>query len=100
MLLTLWMQAGEFEHVLVLVVDALCRLRASDAVHGLLVWSRDVTGRRMNWIKSAVDIATAKYVIGCAYSIHRLDYLTDYWTAGNHNIVMHSSYHVHCAYCL
>jgi len=65
-MLTLCVQAGEFDHVLVLVVDALCRLRAPDAVHGLLIWSRDVTGRRMNWIKSAVDVANAKYVIGCA----------------------------------
>jgi len=58
----LWMQAGEFEHVMVLVVDALCWLRAPDAVHGLLVWSRDVTGRRMNWIRSAIDVANAKYL--------------------------------------
>ena len=60
---SLWMQVGEFEHVLVLVIEALCRLRATDAVHGLLVWSRDITGRRMNWIKSSVDVAGAKYVM-------------------------------------
>jgi len=46
----------------VLVVDALCYLRAPDAVHGLLIWSREVTGRRMNWIKSSVDVANSKYV--------------------------------------
>jgi len=57
------MQVGEFEHVMVLVVDALCRLRAPDAIHGLLIWSCEVTGRRMNWIKPAIDIASAKYVI-------------------------------------
>ena len=61
------MQAGEFEHIMVLVIDALCRLRAPDAVHGLLVWSRDVTGRRMNWIKSAIDVANAKYVVSSAH---------------------------------
>ena len=52
---------------MVLVVDALCRLRAPDAVHGLLVWSRDVCGRRMNWIKAAVDVANAKYVVSCSH---------------------------------
>jgi len=55
-------QAGELEHVLVLVVNALCQLRAPDDVHGLLTWSRDVTGRRLNWIKPAVDLASAKYI--------------------------------------
>ena len=56
------LQVGEFEHILVLIVGALCQLRAADAVHGLLVWSRDITGRRMNWIRSSVDVANAKYV--------------------------------------
>jgi len=46
----------------VLVVGALCQLRASDAIYGLLVWSHDVTGRRMNWIKFSIDVANAKYV--------------------------------------
>jgi len=59
-MLTLWMQVGEFEHVMVLVVDALCHLRAPDAIHGLMVWSCEVTGRRMNWIKPAIDVANAK----------------------------------------
>jgi len=79
-MLTLWMQVGEFEHVLVLVIDALCRLRAPDAVHGLLIWSRDVTGRRMNWIRPSIDVANAKYVIDCTCSYELLfNDSTEYW---------------------
>jgi len=66
---TLWMQVGDFEHVIVLVVDALSHLRAPDAIHGLLIWSCEVTGRRMHWIKPAIDVANAKYVIDCALSL-------------------------------
>jgi len=70
----LWMQVGEFEHVMVLVVDALCRLRAPDAVHGLLIWSRDIAGRRLNWMKSSIDVAHAKYVIVMSCSTQFFNY--------------------------
>ena len=91
---TLCMQVGEFEHIMVLIVDALCQLRAPDAVHGLLVWSRDATGRRMNWIKSSVDVANAKYVIDCEHVMPDLvlDALTEYWTVDNHSGTMPCMY--------
>lgn len=44
-------------------VQALCDLRCPEAIHGLYVWCKEAAGRRLTWIKAAIDKASGKYVL-------------------------------------
>ena len=50
-------QSPEFETVLQHLVQALCCLGNAEAIQGLYVWCKDGIGRKMTWIKAAVEKA-------------------------------------------
>ncbi|KAI8501131.1 Serine/threonine-protein kinase smg1 [Branchiostoma belcheri] len=54
-------QGSEFEHAVVLVVQALSELRCPDAIVGMLAWCRDVIGRNMPWINAIKEQAGGRY---------------------------------------
>ena len=50
-------QGSEFETVIQLMVEALCQLGEADAVQGLYNWCKEVIGRKISWIKAAIEKA-------------------------------------------
>lgn len=44
------------------LVQALCKLGSPDTVQGLYVWCKDVIGRKLPWVKAAVEKADNRYV--------------------------------------
>ncbi|CAH1794898.1 unnamed protein product [Owenia fusiformis] len=54
-------QGPEFERVVMRLVEALCKLRCPDAIQGIYIWCKDIIGRKMSWIKSAIDKAWGRH---------------------------------------
>ena len=54
------LQGSDFEKLLVYLVRALVKLRCYEAIQGLYAWCKDVLNRKLNWMKSAVEIAAGR----------------------------------------
>ena len=55
-------QTNEFEKVLVYLVRALVKLRCWEAIQGLYAWCKDTLNRKLQWMKSAVEMAAGRCV--------------------------------------
>ena len=54
------LQSSEFDLVVMYLVQALCELRCPDALQGVYSWCKEVVGKRVTWIKTAVDFAAGR----------------------------------------
>ena len=55
---------AEFDHVVMHAVEALTEMRCPEAIQGLYAWCKQVTGRRMTWVKSTSDFALGRWEKG------------------------------------
>ena len=53
-------QTAEFEQILSWCVEALCVLRCPEMIQGFYVWSRDILGRKLTWMKAAIEMASGR----------------------------------------
>jgi PI-3-kinase-related kinase SMG-1 len=53
----------EFERVVIFITLALLNMRETEAILGLYVWCKNVTGRKFVWIKYAAEQASKRYEI-------------------------------------
>ncbi|KAJ8319497.1 hypothetical protein KUTeg_004588 [Tegillarca granosa] len=51
-------QSPEFEQTVLYLVRALCDLKQADAALGVYGWCKDITGKKIHWIKAAVEKAS------------------------------------------
>nr|CAD7446499.1 unnamed protein product [Timema bartmani] len=54
-------QGTEFEKAVMYVGWALCKLQEPEAIQGLYVWSKEVTGRKFPWLKAAAEQAAGRF---------------------------------------
>jgi len=54
-------QSGDIDILVQYLVVALCRLGEADSVQGVYTWCRETLGRKMTWIKTAVEKAYGRY---------------------------------------
>nr|CAD7257208.1 unnamed protein product [Timema shepardi] len=54
-------QGTEFEKAVMYVGWALCKLQEPEAIQGLYVWSKEVTGRKFPWLKAATEQAAGRF---------------------------------------
>ena len=57
---SLFFQCTEFERVLVLAVQSLVKLRCPEAIQGMYAWCKDVAGRKLHWMKGAIEAAAGR----------------------------------------
>ncbi|XP_077868684.1 serine/threonine-protein kinase SMG1-like [Saccoglossus kowalevskii] len=51
----------EFEHAILIVVQAMCQLHSPEAIQGIQVWCKDIVGRNLPWIGAVAHQAAGRY---------------------------------------
>ncbi|XP_077980517.1 serine/threonine-protein kinase SMG1-like [Glandiceps talaboti] len=52
---------SEFEHAVMMVVCAMCELHCSEAIQGILAWTKEIIGRHFPWIGAVAQQAAGRY---------------------------------------